>query len=348
MIVARGDLGVDPVDREARRVVVDRLQDRLLGGLDQRGIARVHFEAAVAQDRDRDRVAVGVVQADLAVVVAVPQRVPTLGRGLVVADPVAAIPDPPRVDRVGNGVIPPEVVVRTGVRIDRPDVGLHVGDQFVLQRLEQVLLDEAAQVPRRRHEHVGTHLPVDDLLDALLQVVEGGDVDRNAELVFELVDHRLPDVIGPVVQDQRARFDRCVGRDRVLTQGERDRVLERGDRDLTRAAHAGGARLRARGQDRGQARHGDRRAARAGQELPAGQVLAGHLFLLCWSGALRFDPRFKRRCAEYHRSTSLCKVGAASPVVARPFGLSYSVVRPSRAAGFSDRPHRCRALLSRC
>ena len=77
----------------------------------------------------------------------VPQGVPALGGELLVAHAIAAVRDPPRVGHVGNAVSPLLIVVRSRVLPeDRPHV-LDVGDQLVLQGLDQVVLDQPAQVP---------------------------------------------------------------------------------------------------------------------------------------------------------------------------------------------------------
>ncbi len=213
--VPGGELRVDPVDRQARLVLVDRLEDRDLGLVDQGGVAGVHVEAAVAQDRDRDRVAVGVVEADRARVLRVPEGLPALRGGVFVAHAVASVRHSPRVDRVGHAVVPREVVVGAGVGVRGPDTREHVRDQLLLQREQQVLLHEATQVADGRHEDVWRDLSVRDLLEPLLHVVVGGDLHLDAVLLLELGDHLLVDVVGPVVEHERTRLDRRVGGDRV-------------------------------------------------------------------------------------------------------------------------------------
>ncbi len=235
-------------------------------------VSGVHVEAAVAQDRDGDRVAVGVVEADRARVVGVPERVPALRGGFLVAHAVATVRDAPGVDGVRHAVVPAEVVVRARVGVRRPHARKHVGDQLVLQGHQQVAVDEAAEVADGGNEHVGGHLAVRDLLDALLHVVEGRDLDVDPELFLELGDDLLVDVVGPVVEHQRARLERRVGRDRVHRDRQLHGVLERGDRDLGRAG-ARGPRGRVIGlrtcrEDRGERGDRDRAARRLAQELP--------------------------------------------------------------------------------
>ena len=58
--------------------------------------------------------------------------------------------------------------------------------------------------------------------DALLHVVEGRDLDLDAELVLELLDLLLVDVVGPVVETSGPDSSGVLGRDRVAVEREGD------------------------------------------------------------------------------------------------------------------------------
>src|SRR4029079_14482554 len=152
--------------------------------------------------------------------------------------------------------------------------------------------------------------------DALLEVVEGADLDVHLELMLEVADGLLVDVVRPVVEDQRAALAGCGGRDRLADQRELGGGVERRDRDVAevRSSAGGGARLGARREDRGQARDRDRRTSRPVQELPAGDIPGmPHLPPPLPSDGADLDRPFSVDGAEYHRSTALCKVAVASP-----------------------------------
>src|SRR6185436_11992164 len=97
--------------------------------------------------------------------------------------------------------------------------------------------------------------------------VERRDLDVDLELVLELTNDLLVDVVGPVVEDEGPFLDRRVRGDRVLRQRKLNGLVERRDRYIREIGGASGRRagLRARRQDRGQARDRDRRTSRPRQ-----------------------------------------------------------------------------------
>ena len=135
----------------------------------------------------------------------------------------------------------------------------------MVERLQVVARDQAADVVGGREEDVGGDLAGHQLLDALLHVVERRPLDLDVVLVLERLQDLLVDVGVPVVDLQRRRRSRsgCSWRS---APRQRERTGLSGSRsDLARPGSScrspplgRRARLLTRRQDRGEARDGDR------------------------------------------------------------------------------------------
>ena len=166
-------------------------------------------------------VAVVVEQADLALVRRrVPEDVPRhRGAGDVLLDHVVAPADAVAPDDVGHGVARALVVER--VLQLGPDVD-EVRQVGVVQRLQDAagheLHDVAAAEPE---DDVERHRAGRELRQRLVGRVVGGDLDAAVELGLELLLRVRVDVVGVVVDPQRAALGLLAIRDRLVVVEER-------------------------------------------------------------------------------------------------------------------------------
>jgi hypothetical protein len=101
----------------------------------------------------------------------------------------------------------------------------------VVQGLKQLPRHELRDDLGRGDEYVEVDLAGPQFLGGLLQVVEGRELDLDAELLFEVLEHAGVDVIRPVVKAQRPLFWLQPGVDHrvVVEQGLLDGVFPGAD-----------------------------------------------------------------------------------------------------------------------
>ncbi len=259
--------------REVRVVVgrelhVDRGDQRLellLRMLDVRGVLRVDVLDPVLQEHVPGRVAAVVEEVRLAAVRLVPVdlvRVVEVERGRLQL--VRAIPDARRPHQVRSRVQRALVVPRVLHR--GPGVG-EVRQVVVVQRLEDLAHDQAAEAVRHRDEDVVVDGAGRDLRDRLVHRDEVRLLDLDAVLLREVLLDPRPQVAVPVVDPERAALGLEAGRDRrvVVEELPRDRVVRAREREL------GGLAVRAAAAGREQRPHArQRERTRSGppEELP--------------------------------------------------------------------------------
>ena len=175
--------------------------------------------------------------------------------------------DAGRVDAVGHGVA--RLAVVPGAAEGRPDVA-EVADVAVVDRPHQLGRHEPADLVVAREVDVERHRAGADLGDRLVGVVERGDLDLDAVLLLERLHDRGTEVVGVVVEEERALLGLETVGDRLVVVGDvpRDGVVRRGDLDgLTSPATAGaGRRVGARLQQGAQGGHRDAQQSGVAQQ----------------------------------------------------------------------------------
>ena len=201
----------------------------------------------VALHRHAQRVAPVVEDPDLAAIgLRLPEDVPRdVHARDVLLDLVVAPADPVHPDDVRDRVARAAVVERVGQL--GPDVLLEVGQVGVVERLEQLARDQVDDVrAAQAHDQVEAHRPGRELRDRLVGRVVGRDLDLRVELLLELLDRRRVDVVGVVVDPQRAGLGLDAVRDRLVVVGDRPghRVVGAWQREARGAERLGDDELR--------------------------------------------------------------------------------------------------------
>ena len=217
-----GDRDLRVADRaELREVGLRLVDDGLVLGVEVGPHVPSH---RVALHRHAQRVAPVVEDPDLAAIgLRVPEDVPRdVHARDVLLDLVVAPADPVHPDDVRDRVARAAVVERVGQL--GPDVLLEVGQVGVVERLEQLAGDQVDHVrAAQAHDQVERHRPGRELRDRLVGRVVGRDLDLRVELLLELLDRRRVDVVGVVVDPQRAGLGLDAVRDRLVVVGDRPR-----------------------------------------------------------------------------------------------------------------------------
>ena len=255
--LAAGHVGVvvvvdDQVDQAGQ------VLEGLPGQRDLLVVGGVEVEDAVLHQPQADALAVVVEDRDPAPVLGLPRHRPRVRHRVgVLVHQVLTPADPGRVDRVRDRVLP--VLVVEGVGVVGPGLG-DVRDVGVVQRLDQLALDELAHGVGGRADEDVVGEPAAQLGQRLVHRVEGGQLDLAFVFLREGVDAGLVDVRGPdehlegrVPLGREARLDRGVaGEDRPL-----HRIARPGQRQRARARQvrraAGQRAARAERRERGQA-----------------------------------------------------------------------------------------------
>ena len=245
---------------------VAQVRETLLDDVEVLGLVGVDVGQAGAQRDHRHRGVPVVDDRGLAVVRRVPEAVVRVRQCRdVVGDQVGAPADAGRVDAVGDRVARLPVV--PGALERRPHVA-EVAEVAVVERPDQLRGDQPGDLVVAREVDVERHRSGADLGDRLVGVVEGRDLDVDAVLLLERLHHRGAEVVGVVVDEQRALLRREAVGDRLVVVGDvpGDGVVGRGDLELggrPGAAAAGAGRgVRAGLQERTQ-RRGRRCPSRA-------------------------------------------------------------------------------------
>src|SRR5215216_4049133 len=195
-------LGVCTVDGVTDVYQVRQLDKVVLGSLQVVRVGAVDRGDAVLVHPDPDRLPIVIVQTYQSLVLGIPERFPGVVHGRQVSvDFVCSPADPGQVDGVGDRVARPSVVV--GVSEHWPDVLLQVRQVVVVQGLQQLPRHELRDDLGRGDEDVEVDLAGSQFPSGLLEVVEGRELDLDAELLLEVLEHARVDVIRPVVQAQR-------------------------------------------------------------------------------------------------------------------------------------------------
>src|SRR5215218_6583812 len=219
-------LGVCTVDGVPDVYQIRQLDKAILGGLQVVGLRAVDLGDAALEHPDPDRIPVVVVEPRYTLVLGIPERLPGVVHGCDVGGYHVRSPaDAGQVDGVWDGVARPLVVV--GVGEHRPDILFQVRQVVVVEGLQQLPCHELRYDLVRRDEHVEVDLAGPQLPGRLLEVVEGRELDLDAELLLEVLEHARVDVIRPVVQAQRPLLGLQPGLDHrvVVEQGLLDRVF---------------------------------------------------------------------------------------------------------------------------
>ena len=256
-------------------------------------VGGVQVEDAVLHQPQADALAVVVEDRHPALVLGLPRHGPRVGhRVRVLVHQVLTPGDARGVDRVRHRVLP--VLVIEGVGVVRPGLA-DVRDVGVVQRLDQLALDELAEDVHGGADEDVVGQPAAQLGQRLVHRVERGDLDLALVFLGEGVDAGLVDVGLPRVNLERgvplrrqARRDRAVAGEhgpghRVVRPGQRHCA---GVRQIGRAPaeQAAGARAERQGGERG---------AEAALKEPAGAAFRGPCqpSLGCATGHL---PRLSR------------------------------------------------------
>ena len=174
---------------------VVHLQQPLVGGIDLIGIFGVH-RVAQRLERHHKGIALRVVDVDVAGVIGVAQDLPALAlndRGvdiLVVVDKTHAAPE------VGDRPVVLGIVAHAAHGVVHV---LHVGDQALVERLEEVLLHQALDHVVRRDHHV-VAVTRHELGVHHLVGVEVFDDDAHAELLFKVGDDILAQILAGEIE----------------------------------------------------------------------------------------------------------------------------------------------------
>ena len=176
---------------------VVHLQQPLVGGIDLIGIFGVH-RVAQRLERHHKGIALRVVDVDVAGVIGVAQDLPALAlndRGvdiLVVVDKTHAAPE------VGDRPVVLGIVAHAAHGVVHV---LHVGDQALVERLEEVLFHQALDHVVRRDHHV-VAVTRHELGVHHLVGVEVFDDDAHAELLFKVGDDILAQILAGEIELQ--------------------------------------------------------------------------------------------------------------------------------------------------
>jgi hypothetical protein len=265
---ALGQVGDDPADHVARPALVQEdapgghglvVGDRDLdadfavellevgaGALEQLGVLGVEVGDAAAHERHAGRLARVVEDRHLAAVLLglrAPERVPRLVElARVEVEQVVAPGDPGRVGDVRDGVARADVVERA-VQLG-PDVLLEVGDQLVVERLQQPPAHQARELIGGREDDVELQAPGAELGERLVEGVERRHPDADVLLLAEGLEHLGVEVVGVVVDVQLAAALGLGGaRDDVAELGHDDRVVLAGQRDPGAVDRRAGGRV---------------------------------------------------------------------------------------------------------
>ena len=192
----------------------------------------------VALHRHAERVATVVEDPDLAAIrLRVPEDVPRhIHAGDVLLHLVVAPPDAVHPDHVRHRVAAAAVV--EGVGQLRPDVLLEVGQVRVVQREHQLVRDQVDDVrPAQAHDQVELDGAGRELRDRLVGGVVRRDLHLRGRLRLELLDGGGVDVVGVVVDPQRATLGRAPVGDPLVLVGDRpcDGVVGARQRQARRA-----------------------------------------------------------------------------------------------------------------
>ena len=166
-----------------------------------------------------------------------PEDVPGhVHRGDVLRDLVVAPADPVRPDDVRHRV-PAAAVVERVLQLG-PDVLLEVRQVRVVERLEQLLGDQVDDVRAREpDDQVEGDRAGGELRDRLVGGVVGRDLHLAAGELLELLDQARIEVVGVVVDPERAALVGDAVGDRLVVLGDRpgDGVVGAGQRQAARA-----------------------------------------------------------------------------------------------------------------
>ena len=187
---------------ELREIIAGLGDDRRVVGVEVGNLACVH---RIALHGHGQGVALVVQQTDLARVrLRLPEDVPGhLHAADVLADLVVAPADAVHPDDVGHRVARAAVV--EGVLQCGPDVLGQVRQVAVVERLHQLLRDEADHLVGAQADHdIEVDGPGRELCGGLVGGVVGRDLDRAVVLLLEALDEAGPDVVGVVVDVERA------------------------------------------------------------------------------------------------------------------------------------------------
>jgi hypothetical protein len=221
-------------DRDLHADLAVELLEVGAGAIEQVRVLGVEVGHPAAHERHARRLARVVEDRDLAAIflgLRAPEGVPRpVELARVEVEQVVAPGDPGGVGDVGHRVARADVVERA-VQLG-PDVLLEVGDQLVVERLQQPAADQARELIGRREDHVELQAPGAELRERLVEGVERGHPDAHVLLFAEGLEHLGVEVVGVVVDVQLAAA-LGLGRagDDVAELGHDDRVVLARQRD---------------------------------------------------------------------------------------------------------------------